>query len=121
MAKKYYVVWNGNETGLFDSWTECKIAVEGYPGARYKGFGSREEAIAAYRGDPEEQMAIFRAMASRKPESVNYSAFPEIARNAIAVDAACSRNPGPVEYQGVDVATGRRIFHVGPKIGRAHV
>lgn len=33
---------------------------------------------------------------------------------AIAVDAACSKNPGPVEYQCVDLRTGRRIFHVGP-------
>ena len=45
MAKKYYVVWNGNETGLFDSWTECKIAVEGYPGARYKGLDRKSTRL----------------------------------------------------------------------------
>ena len=30
------------------------------------------------------------------------------------MDAACSKNPGPVEYQGVWVRTGERIFHAGP-------
>ena len=48
---------------------------------------------------------------------VNYSSIPEIPRGSIAVDAACSRNPGPVEYQGVDIDTGRLLFHVGPLEG----
>lgn len=116
-SKKYYVVWSGHETGIFDSWTECKIAVEGCPGARYKSYPTREDAIEAYRGDPEEQLGLFRAMARRQAEAVNYAAIPEIDLGAIAVDAACSRNPGPVEYQGVSVATGQRIFHVGPLQG----
>ena len=30
----------------------------------------------------------------------------------IAVDGACSGNPGPAEYQGVDIATGKQLFHV---------
>ena len=33
---------------------------------------------------------------------------------SIAVDAACSGNPGRMEYQGVDTSTGKRLFHVGP-------
>ena len=33
------------------------------------------------------------------------------------MDAACSRNPGPVEYRGVDISTGRELFHVGPLEG----
>lgn len=34
--------------------------------------------------------------------------------NSWAVDAACSGNPGPMEYQGVDLETGRQLFHFGP-------
>ena len=34
--------------------------------------------------------------------------------SAWAVDAGCSGNPGPMEYQGVDLATGEKIFHFGP-------
>lgn len=114
---KYYVVWAGHDTGVFDSWEECKLQTEGFKGARYKSYPSREEAIEAYRGDPSEQMGLLRAMASRKAQALNYSAFPAIDRNAIAVDAACSRNPGPVEYQGVSVSTGERLFHIGPLQG----
>ena len=115
--KKYYVVWAGHETGVFDSWDDCKVAVEGFPGARYKGFGSKLEAIEAYRGSPDEHLGLFKAMAKRRPTAVNYSAIPEIVPGSIAVDAACSRNPGPVEYQGVDIDTGARLFHVGPLQG----
>lgn len=115
--KKYYVVWQGHATGVFDSWQECKLQVENYPGAHYKSFNSQREAIEAFRGNPEEYIGILKTIASHKPSVVNYSSIPEIPRSAIAVDAACSRNPGPVEYQGVDIDTGRRLFHVGPLEG----
>jgi ribonuclease HI len=41
--------------------------------------------------------------------------------NALAVDAACSGNPGMMEYQGVYVATGQRIFHFGPMFGTNNI
>lgn len=34
--------------------------------------------------------------------------------NAWAVDASCLGNPGPMEYQCIDLSTGRRVFHFGP-------
>lgn len=34
--------------------------------------------------------------------------------DAIAVDAACSGNPGNMEYRGIDLRTGAEVFHVGP-------
>ena len=43
-AKKYYAVKKGKVTGVFKSWGECRNAVEGYSGARYKGFSTLEEA-----------------------------------------------------------------------------
>jgi len=39
--KKYYVVWEGNEQGIFDNWTDCQLQIKGYPGARYKSFKSK--------------------------------------------------------------------------------
>ncbi len=100
--EKFYVVWNGVNPGIYDSWEECQLQIKGFKDARFKSYTSLEAATEAYRGDPAEQMALFRAMAHHKPLHVNYDAFPEIRRDAIAVDAACSRNPGPVEYQGRD-------------------
>lgn len=112
--RKFYVVWAGHSPGVYDSWEECKLQTENFPGARYKSFDSQEEAIMAYRGRPEDHLKLFKAMSSRTKPIVNYGAIPEIVPGSIAVDAACSRNPGPVEYRGVDVMTGQQIFHVGP-------
>lgn len=43
-AKKYYGVKRGKITGVFKSWDECKVSVDGFPGAEYKGFATLEEA-----------------------------------------------------------------------------
>ena len=50
MAKKYYAVRKGHETGIFTDWDTCKGKVNGYPGAEYKGFNTLREA-EAYWGD----------------------------------------------------------------------
>lgn len=42
--KKFYAVKKGKITGVFEKWEECKASVDGFPGAIYKGFGTREEA-----------------------------------------------------------------------------
>lgn len=112
--RKFYVVWAGNSPGIYDSWEECKLQITGFPGARYKAFDSQEEATYAYRGDPADHIALIKSIAAGKPQVINYAAFPEINLDSIAVDAACAGNPGMMEYQGVDVRTGERLFHVGP-------
>ncbi len=40
---------------------------------------------------------------------------------AVAVDAACSGNPGPMEYRGVYLRTGQVIFHFGPVYGTNNI
>lgn len=117
IRKKYYVVWEGRDTGVFDSWEEAQEQIEGFPGARFKAFPTQEAAIEAYRGRPEDHIGVIRAIAGHKSEIVNPDAVPGVNTDAVAVDAACSRNPGPVEYRGVDLRTGRQIFHVGPMQG----
>ncbi|MBQ8656070.1 MAG: reverse transcriptase-like protein [Prevotella sp.] len=44
-----------------------------------------------------------------------------MAGGAWAVDAACSGNPGPMEYQCVDLQTGQRVFHFGPTYGTNNI
>ncbi len=44
MAKKYYAVRIGRQTGIFESWDECKRQVTGFKGAAFKGFETREDA-----------------------------------------------------------------------------
>ncbi len=50
MAKKFYVVWQGRETGIFTDWDTCKKQVDAFAGAKYKSFKTREEAEAAFNG-----------------------------------------------------------------------
>lgn len=46
---------------------------------------------------------------------------PEVRADALAVDAACSGNPGPMEYRGIDLATGEQVFHFGPVRGTNNI
>ena len=115
--RKFYVVWHGLSPGIYDSWEECEAQIKGVPGARYKSFPSVEEATEAFRGDPSEHMGLYRAIASHKPQIINYSAFPQIRLDAWAVDGACAKNPGPMEYRCVEVGSGRELFHIGPLEG----
>jgi len=111
--RKFYVVWAGYSPGIYDSWEECKAQIDGFPGARYKAFNSQTEATMAFREDADD-IGVLRAIAGHDTPIVNYEAFPEIRRDAIAVDAACAGNPGRMEYRGVDVGTGAELFHFGP-------
>ena len=115
-ARKWYVVWEGKAPGIYDSWEECELQVKGYAGAKYKAYPTQESATKAFRDyDPSTDRAIIKEIARHAtPKRVNYSAIKEIELNSIAVDAACSGYPGPMEYQGVRVDTGEVLFHVGP-------
>lgn len=46
---------------------------------------------------------------------------PEVSAAAWAVDAACSGNPGRMEYRGIDLATGAVVFHYGPVYGTNNI
>ena len=48
MAKKYYVVWQGRQTGIFTDWDTCRKQVDKFPAAKYKSFPTRAEAEAAF-------------------------------------------------------------------------
>ena len=44
-----------------------------------------------------------------------------VSADAWAVDAACSGNPGRMEYRGIDLATGAQVFHFGPIHGTNNI
>lgn len=48
--KSWYAVKKGKNTGLFQKWEDCRAAVEGVPGAVFKGFYTKEEAEAYLAG-----------------------------------------------------------------------
>ena len=61
MAKKFYAVRKGCETGIFDSWDEACKSVDGYSCASYKGFNSYKEAENFLKGN--EKSKYFYAVA----------------------------------------------------------
>ena len=112
--KKYYTVWNGVEPGVYDDWKICERQIKGFEGAKYKSFDTLEEANKAYQS-PWYIYIGKNAEKSKAPK--DYRQLPKEEQpilTSIAVDAACSGNPGLMEYQGVDVKTGFQIFHIGP-------
>ncbi|MFI3239046.1 MAG: ribonuclease H family protein [Bacteroidales bacterium] len=111
---KWYVVWEGRAPGVYNSWEECKLQVENYPNAKYKSFTSKGDAIAAFRRNYGDGMELLRNIATKPAEQKNYDSIAEIIKESIAVDAACSGNPGVMEYRGVWTPTGEQIFHKGP-------
>lgn len=145
MAKqKYYVVWNGPSPGVYSSWEACQEAVSGVSGAKYKSFKSQAEAEDAFEmGEEayEEAKASDDSTSNSSSKSgnsgnsgsscdtskpirpaYNPAKLPaEAIREAIAVDAACSGNPGAMEYRGVYLADGKEIFHYGPVHGTNNI
>ena len=105
---KFYVVWEGNETGIFNTWKECQKHIKGYGGAKYKSFPTLREAEDAFAG------SYFDAITPSKKKKIDPSLAGIPVWKSIAVDAACSGNPGAMEYQGVDTSTGKTLFHLGP-------
>ena len=58
------------------------------------------------------------------PDYRNDTVLPlpmEVRADAWAVDAACSGNPGPMEYQAIDLQTGYQVFHFGPVHGTNNI
>jgi len=106
--KKYYVVWKGKKPGVYEHWDECKLQIENFTGALYKSFESETNAIRAFASKPD--LYIGKAKASAKSKKTSKKPL----MNTISVDAACSGNPGKLEYQGVETASGKLLFHLGP-------
>ncbi|MCB0578995.1 MAG: ribonuclease H family protein [Phaeodactylibacter sp.] len=123
MAKKnkYYVVWEGNTPGVYDNWTDCQLQIKGYPGAKYKGFPTREEAVAAFRGSFQEHISAGSPGRAKPRPAVSEEARKDIVWDSLSVDAACSGNPGVMEYQGVDTRTKAQVFHKKFSLGTNNI
>ena len=133
--KKFYVVWNGLTPGIYHSWDDCQAQIKGVKGAVYKSFDSQEEAERAYASPAYEYIAPSNSPKgensnSAKPASspLDFGPFgrrPSVGGMrggpALAVDAACSGNPGPMEYRGVYLGDGKEIFHFGPVHGTNNI
>lgn len=139
--QKYYVVWQGNKPGIYNSWDECKCQINGVAGAKYKSYESLPLAEQAFRVGPEMSIGVSTNKEERKAQSkcpgslildvdnngmtiIKPSIPPTVSvpiLNSLAVDAACSGNPGVMEYQGVYVASRTRMFHFKMPMGTNNI
>lgn len=97
--QKFYVVWRGREPGIYEDWESCKAQVSQFQQPQYKSFTTREEAETAFAEG-------YKATKRKQLTQTQYIA------KSIAVDAACSGNPGEMEYRGVTLWNKQEIFRV---------
>jgi len=48
--QKYYTVWKGHKTGVFETWSECQLQIKNFQGAQYKSFATKAIAVKAFEG-----------------------------------------------------------------------
>ena len=110
--KKYYVVWEGREPGIYENWEECKAMIEGFLAAKYKSFQNKEEAELAFLNGHECYLSF--SPGGEKRGRILFSLPEGVPADSICVDAACKGNPGILEYRGVFTANGKELFRQGP-------
>ncbi|OBX25324.1 ribonuclease HI [Gelidibacter algens] len=111
--KKYYTVWKGHKTGIFEKWDDCKAQIKDYQGAQYKSFETFEAAKKALIGNYRDYIGISKSFKSGLSE-VQLKKIGQPNFNSISVDAASSGNPGIMEYRGVDTKSKKQLFIQGP-------
>lgn len=108
MPRKFYVVWKGYKRGIFTTWEECKKQIDGFQGAQYRSYPSRELAEVAFQRGyiyRNEQLGDVAADVLKGGGPI----YP-----SWSVDAACNMRTGVMEYRGVDTSTKQVIFAQGP-------
>ena len=99
---KYYVVWEGKNPGIYNTWDECQEQINGFSGAKYQSFPSLELAQYAFADSYEKRKEAIIAMAK---DTNDGPILP-----AIAVDAASDRM-NRMEFRGVNIEKNVEIFH----------
>jgi ribonuclease HI len=133
MSKKYYVVWKGAKTGVFDNWSTVQSVTSGRADAQFMGFPSQAEAESAFQstytkaltqrslktpprtgGDypaaakTASSTSSNKTTSSTKPSGGTVRSDREVNKSNIDIycDGACSPNPGKS-------GTGIAVYHQG--------
>jgi ribonuclease HI len=110
--KKYYVVWSGRETGVFDTWEACKEQVHGFPNPVFKSFESRALAEEAFQSSSNDFVGKDKVKSTLSTEQ--RALFGTPISESISVDGAWNTSTGMAEYQGVHTGTRELLFKAGP-------
>lgn len=101
VKKKYYAIASGRRPGIYDDWPAALTQVEGYTGARFKGFPTREEAEQWLRNPVFTQGSAAKTRAKSAPSTPGNG--PRTGEITIYTDGGCIRNPGPGGYGIVQI------------------
>ncbi|MDT8378287.1 MAG: ribonuclease HI [Desulfotignum sp.] len=94
---KFYAVAAGRTTGIFTSWPEARAQVDGFPGAVYKSFKTREQALD-FLADPVLGTGRNKTASKRKPRhTLSDTDLPE-GTIVVYTDGSAIGNPGPGGY-----------------------
>lgn len=115
MAKKYYAVKIGKNTGIFQTWEECKENVDGYPGALYKSFKTISEAYT-YLGDEGTQMSLFDMDAVTQPTNTTKTEIPDETMPISTASKAIAYVDGSFNAETNVFGYGVVMFHNGKEI-----
>jgi ribonuclease HI len=110
IKKKFYTVWRGRTTGVFDNWDDCKKQVHGFDYPQYKSFPSLAEATQALKDGAAKHISSGEKSASPTSKKLRGNYLAE----SIAVDGAWNTATLECEYRGVYVKTGQQLFLRGP-------
>ncbi|QIP15311.1 ribonuclease H [Spirosoma aureum] len=114
---KFYVVWRGRETGVFDNWDDCQKQTAGFDGALFKAFDTKPAALKAYKDKPHVHIGQGKN-GSAKQTGASSLKVPGLVgspiQDSLVVDAAWNTATGDMEYQGIYLATKQKLFLKGP-------
>jgi len=108
---KYYVVWSGRNTGVYDTWEKCRNQVFGFEGAVYKSFSSLEEANNAFLSGLKNKVI---KNTSKKKVASDFHKQNDPILDSISVDGGGNNLTGFVEYRCVHTKSRQLLFERGP-------
>lgn len=108
MAKKFYAVKTGRVPGIYGTWAECQQQTNGFSGAVFKSFGTRQEAEAfiAQNGDGPEAAA---ALSCEDAAALPCEDAVDETQAAAYVDGSYDAATGAFSY-------GMVLFHNGQEL-----
>jgi ribonuclease HI len=90
---KFYAVVRGLKPGIYENWSGkdgAEAQVNGFPGARFQGFLTREEAKAWLQGQGESSENVVRDSSAKSEDKKGIV--------TLYTDGGCINNPGPGGY-----------------------
>ena len=90
MRKNFYAVKVGRQPGIYTTWAECEQQVRGFPGARYKGFVTKTQAIG-WLNKKEDESPVPKWVAEPNKVETEETLLDGI---NLYTDGSCLKNPG---------------------------